>query len=351
MTDATASPAAPPAKPLPAPGSLGAWIMAIRPKTLVAGWAPVLVGGTIGLLDVLVFQKVGQAAAPVVPGFFIRWMGALVVAVTIQVATNLVNDAADHERGADSPDRLGPPRAVSLGLLSSRQAKGAAALCLLIAALVGLALVSVTSWWLAIPGLLAIVAAVAYTEGPRPLAYVGLGEAFVFVFFGLVALTGTIAVTVLPAVSGTIQLTYSFFVGPLVWVGIPFGLLAVAILEVNNIRDAPTDRLVGKRTLAVRIGDMWARRLFLACLVTAGAVLAVPLTLDAASATFLGDRLASAAVAIIVVGFAVPPARAVLRGASGRELNPVLGQVARLEAVAALAIAALTIQILLNLGL
>ncbi len=298
------------AKSLPRPGSLGAWMLAARPKTLVAGWAPVLVGSSIAF-----------AAHSFRP---LRALGALVIAVSIQIGTNLVNDAADHARGADTPERLGPPRAVASGLLPSRAVWSAALDCFVLAGGVGVWLASVSSWWLLIPGGIAILAGIAYTAGPRPLAYMGLGEIFVFLFFGLFATVGTVFVQVAGA---RIDPLFSILS---VSTGSSMGLLAVAILEVNNIRDAPTDREVGKVTLAVRLGDRRAASLFAICLIGAYTFAALPLlpVLVISIPWFLAPML--------TIPLALSALRVVARGASGRALNPVLAKVALLQATFAL---------------
>lgn len=237
---------------LPAPDSLGAWVMAARPKTLVAGWAPVAVGSSMAA-----FAMSGGRSFSV-----IRALAALAVAVLIQVSTNFVNDAADHARGADTPERLGPPRAVALGLLSGRSLMRAGIACSAIAGVIGLWLASVSSWWLLVPGGLALVAGVAYTAGPKPLAYLGLGEIFVFLFFGLFATMGSYLVQ--PGVR-----TDGFWMFIVLGAGVSIGAMSVAIIEVNNIRDAPQDAKVGKATLAVRLGEGRSRQLLLASLALA----------------------------------------------------------------------------------
>ncbi len=300
------------ANALPRPGSLGAWVLATRPKTLVAGWAPVLVGSSIAF-----------AAGSFRP---VRALGALVVAVSIQIGTNLVNDAADHARGADRADRLGPPRAVASGLLPSRAVWSAALDCFVLAGGVGVWLASVSSWWLLLPGGIAILAGVAYTAGPKPLAYLGLGELFVFLFFGLFATVGT-------------ALVVGWTLGPephAVFYSVPFGVslgfLAVAILEINNIRDLPTDKMAGKATWAVRVGDRTARRTYRLCIVGGiGLASFVSLLFAAGAPAMLAPLLA--------IGFAIDPLKAVAKGVEGRALVPVLGATARVESVLASLIA------------
>jgi 1,4-dihydroxy-2-naphthoate octaprenyltransferase len=304
-------------KPLPEPGSVGAWILAARPKTLVAGWAPVLVGTAFGVFDGDGRLRVVRAAA------------ALIVALAIQIGTNLVNDAADSKRGADKAGRLGPPRAVAEGLLSGKVAVTGGLTCFGIAGLNGLWLASVSGWWLLIPGGLAIVAGIAYTAGPKPLAYLGLGEIFVFIFFGLFATSGSAFVQF----TGTGANEQAGLIASLVF-GASLGLFSVGILEINNIRDAPTDVAVGKATLAVRLGDANARGLFVGCIVG-------PFVLMVLTAAFAISDLSAALVllTLLSIPLAIPSVKAVQSGAVGRELNPVLGAVARLEAVFAFLLA------------
>ena len=327
--------------------------MAIRPKTLVAGWAPVLVGGAI--VGPLWWIGADQLARwdRIWTGFVAPWIGTFVVALAIQIATNLINDAADFKKGADTEQRLGPPRAVAMGLLPSRAATRGGLACLAVAGAVGLWLASISSWWLLVPGTVALLAAIAYTAGPRPLAYMGLGEIFVLIFFGVFAVGGTVVVlmTSMSWASPSLADVSEIFLWTL-WFSLPMGLLAVSILEVNNIRDAPTDREVGKATLAVRVGDRWARRLFLACIVGAFLIPAIPM---ASVVIYWGETggLAVVAYAAVCLWLAVGPVRAVRAGTSGRQLNPVLGQVARLEAVVAIGFALLMLlaTTLLSFGL
>lgn len=288
---------------LPAPGSAGAWVLAARPKTLTASVTPVVVGSAIAFAG---------------GGFqWLRALGALTVAVGIQIGTNLVNDALDARRGADREGRLGPPRVVNSGLLSFGRTLAGGLACFAIAGCVGLALAAVTSWWVLLPGGIAILSGIAYTAGPAPLAYVGLGEFFVFGFFGLFATVGTAYVQL-----GSVP--------PEAWfAGASLGMLAVAILEVNNIRDAPTDAPAGKRTLAVRLGQARSRAAF-AVIVAAAYVLAADAALWTTGALFV----------LPSVVFAIRSVQRVTGGASGVALNKVLSEVARLELVFGLLLAA-----------
>lgn len=206
------------------------WALAARPKTLTVAVAPVLVGSTLAALEV------GHLSWPVLAA-------ALLAAVAIQVGTNLHNDAADFLRGADHVDtRLGPLRAAASGWLSAEAIERAAWLSFAVAILLGLYLTWVGGWPIVLIGLLSVLAGIAYTGGPRPLAYLGLGELFVLIFFGLVAVAGSYYLQALQ-VSGLSLLA-----------GLMIGLPAVGVLLVNNYRDADNDRLAGKLTLAVRFG-------------------------------------------------------------------------------------------------
>ncbi|MDQ3512412.1 MAG: 1,4-dihydroxy-2-naphthoate polyprenyltransferase [Chloroflexota bacterium] len=217
-----------PPPPRPAVSLPGAWLMAARPKTLPAAVAPVVVGTAVAIAE-------DGAHVPSV-------VAAVAVALLLQIAANFANDLFDHRRGADSPDRVGPARVVSSGLISERQVAVATGVVLAGAMVAGLALVIRGGWPILVLGLLAMVAAVAYTGGPAPLGYLGLGDVFVFAFFGLVAVAGTAYVQ-------TQDLT-----GLALLAAVPMGCFATAILVVNNLRDVDGDRLVGKKTLAVRYG-------------------------------------------------------------------------------------------------
>ncbi len=220
---------------LPLPGSAGAWLLAARPKTLTAAVAPVLVGAAVGSLSSTIQTA---PAARVLWGLPLCVLGAL----CLQVGTNFVNDAADHARGADDSERLGPPRAVALGLLSARQAWRGALIAFSAAVCCGIGLAALAGSAIVIIGLASIAAGWAYTAGPFPLAYNALGELFVMIFFGFVAVCGTSLV-----ISGQVPLE--------AWrASLVPGAMAAAILVVNNVRDEPNDRRVGKRTLPVIFG-------------------------------------------------------------------------------------------------
>ena len=209
------------------------WVEAARPRTLPAAVVPVLVGTA--------------TAGEVV---WWRFGAALVVSGALQVAVNYANDYFDGVRGVDTPDRVGPRRAVASGLVAPSQMKVAIGVALAVAAAAGLALTLAVGPELLLVGVASILAALAYSGGPRPYASAGLGEVFVFVFFGPVATIGTAYVHVqeVPLVTALVS--------------IPVGLLATAILVVNNLRDIPTDAAAGKRTLAVRLGRRGTLRLY-----------------------------------------------------------------------------------------
>jgi 1,4-dihydroxy-2-naphthoate polyprenyltransferase len=209
-------------------GRITSWIHACRPPTLAAAVAPVAVGSAVAFAEGA--MRVGPALA------------ALGGAIAIQIGTNLANDAYDAEKGADTSARLGPPRAVSSGLLEARAVKRAMVLAFVIASLFGLYLVREAGPAVVAIGLVSIAAGVAYTAGPWALAYLGLGDVFVIAFFGFVAVCGTAFVE-------------AGFVPELaVWAAIPVGALATGILIVNNVRDRETDLLAKKHTLVVRFG-------------------------------------------------------------------------------------------------
>ncbi len=272
------------------------WISAARPRTLPAAIAPVLVG-------------TGAAAA--LDGALIgRALLALVVALALQVGVNYANDYSDGIRGTDD-DRVGPFRLTGSGAADPAAVRRAAFAGFAVAAASGLALVALSgTWWLIAVGAASIIAAWYYTGGSRPYGYAGLGEVFVFVFFGLVAVLGTTYTQAgrvgLEALAGAVAI----------------GLLACAILVANNLRDVPTDTAAGKHTLAVRIGAPATRRLY-AALVAGAFVLAVLVAL----------RRPAALITLVAVPAALPPVRAVLRGDAGLQLLPVLRDTGRLELV------------------
>ncbi|MEX0767101.1 MAG: 1,4-dihydroxy-2-naphthoate polyprenyltransferase [Microthrixaceae bacterium] len=295
----------------PLPTNYKKWILGARPKTLPAAVAPVLVGTS--------------AAAGVESGLFKGvqlwiFLCALGVAVFVQIATNYANDYSDGKRGTDDPaQRTGPPRLVGNGLATPSEVKRAMLICFGLTALCGLPLVLFVDWRLVFVGLAAMAAGWFYTGGNRPYGYAGFGEIFVFVFFGLVATLG------------------SFFVqaGELSWLslgsGTAMGCLATALLVVNNLRDIPGDTLVGKKTLAVRLGESRTRLLYVALIVIP--VLLVPLLAG------LSGR-GVAVLALLAIVPARQPITLVLSGASGPALIPVLVRTGQVQIVYALLLTA-----------
>lgn len=278
--------------------SVAQWVSGARPRTLTAAVVPVVIGGCVASRDVEVTSV-----------FAFRIAAALIVSLALQIAVNFANDYSDGVRGTDDK-RSGPRRLVGSGAASARAVKTAAFFAFGVAAIAGLFLAAQTSWWLLLVGVLSMAAAWTYTGGPRPYGYVGLGEVFVFLFFGLLATAGTYFVAVesvsrLSLVSGAMS-----------------GCLSVALLVVNNIRDIASDRESGKMTLAVRLGDSRARASYAGCYVFAGVF-----TLVAALDVWL--------VLIGAVGLlAALPAIATVRNAtSAGELIRALGMTARVQMV------------------
>ena len=217
----------------PRPTPLQIWLMAVRPRTLPAAAAPVIAGSAVA------WHAGAFAWGPA--------LAALLGALLLQIGANLANDVFDFQKGADTQDRLGPVRVTSAGLLTPGQVLIGMWVTFGLAALVGLYLAWVGGWPVVIIGVASILAAIAYTGGPFPLGYNGLGEVFVFIFFGLAAVCGTYFVQ-----AGEVAALAW-------WVAVPIGLLATAIIVVNNLRDIDTDRAAGKRTLAVRLGARGAQ--------------------------------------------------------------------------------------------
>ncbi|WP_168583289.1 1,4-dihydroxy-2-naphthoate polyprenyltransferase [Gephyromycinifex aptenodytis] len=270
------------------------WLEGARPRTWPAAIAPVLLG-------------TGCAAA-LGARHWDRALLALVVAVALEIGVNYANDYSDGIRGTDDDRSAGPVRLVGQKLAAPAQVKTAAFASFGLAALAGLLLVALSgAWWMLAVGAAAIVAAWFYTGGSHPYGYLGLGEIFVFVFFGLVAVLGT-------------QLTQAASITLAGWAGaVGVGALSCAILMANNVRDIPTDSETGKRTLAVRLGDVPARRTYVAMVAWA----------------FLASLVGAAqhpgaALSLAAIGLAVRPAQAVLGGAQGRALIPVLAATGRL---------------------
>jgi len=279
------------------------WILGARPRTLPAAIAPVVVASALAGSDFNWFR----AAL------------ALKVGVWLQIGVNYANDYSDGVKGTDE-NRIGPTRLVASGLASAKAVKNAAFISFAIASIAGLWLSLLTSPLLILIGILAIAAAWGYTGGKNPYGYSGLGEVSVFTFFGLVATMGTYYVQ-------TESLTVLSFI-----VAIPMGALSCAILEVNNIRDRAQDELVGKRTLAVRLGDRKARHLYVSLLVLAHM---------AAVATLIPTAM----LTLLVAPMSFSISKLVLSGASGKELIPALGRTGKLQLIFAILFAlALAIQ-------
>ncbi|HEX8818389.1 MAG TPA: 1,4-dihydroxy-2-naphthoate polyprenyltransferase [Archangium sp.] len=286
-----------PAVEAPRP-TLKTWLMAARPKTLTAALVPVMVGTAL--------------AYGLGVGRWLPALAALVGAMLIQVGTNLTNDYYDFKKGADTEERLGPKRVTQSGLIAPSTVLASALLCFGLAVVTGIYLVVVGGWPIVAIGLASVLSGYAYTGGPFPLAYNGLGDVFVFVFFGLVAVPGTFYVQTLT-------------VGPAAWwAAIPVGAIGTALLVVNNLRDETTDTKANKRTLVVRLGSTAGKAEYVLLLIAA---YATPLAM-------WGLGLASPWVllALLSAPVAVPPLKLVL-GAKGAALNPALGGTARLQLV------------------
>lgn len=282
------------------------WLLGARPRTLPAAVVPVVIGAASAV-----------AATGGEPAVWWRVVPALVVSLALQVGVNYANDYSDGVKGTDDV-RVGPMRLVASGTKSAPSVKRAAMLSFAVAAVAGLTIAAVTSWWLIVVGLAAIIAAWTYTGGPRPYGYAGFGEAFVFLFFGVVATTGTTY-----AVRESITSTS--------WIAsVAAGSFACALLVVNNLRDIPTDSKVGKNTLAVRMGDRNTRVFFVFLFVVAAAMVGV-LSQVAGAWSLLG---------LIGVAAAIPAISRVVDGARGAELIAVLGIVGRAQMIFGIACAA-----------
>ena len=304
-------PASAPARP----GAVRLWWLGVRPRTLPAALVPVLVG-TAAAHPRHTAPWV-MAHGPRVDPWWCA-LGALVVALAIQIGTNYANDYADGIRGTDDT-RVGPTRLVASGLAAPRAVRLAALGSFGVAALTGLFLAWATSWWVLPVGAACMLAGWFYTGGPRPYGYAGFGELFVFVFFGLVATVGTFFVQ-------TVRLDV-----PVVWfAAVLVGLLATALLLANNLRDIATDRDAGKRTLAVRIGRRGAGWCYLACIGIPFAAVAVWGLLSVTGA--VGSvRPAVAFVPLVALALVVVPVRLVRSDAEGRALLPLLAATGRLQ--------------------
>ncbi len=275
------------------------WIVGARVKTLPAAVAPVLIGTSYA-------EKINWSNA------FL----ALVVSLFLQIAVNFANDYSDGVRGTDT-HRIGPVRLVASGLASASSVKAASLISFLIAAIAGFVLALTISPWLFLVGAASIWAAWGYTGGKKPYGYFGFGELSVFIFFGLVATVGSYYIQ-------TEQFNWQIFL-----LALPVGTLSCAILAINNLRDLPQDKLVGKRTMAVRIGEKNTRVFFMLLLVTAQVT-----ALAAASISLL------ALITLICAPITYRVVRQVLSGAVGAELIEVLSKTAKLQLLMASLLAA-----------
>jgi 1,4-dihydroxy-2-naphthoate octaprenyltransferase len=228
------------------PGSAGAWLLASRPATLSAAIVPVAVGSAVA-------HALGSFV-------LLPALAALFGAIWIQIGTNFANDVYDYKKGADTGERVGPLRAAQAGLLTPKQLFGGMYVAFGVATLCGLYLLTIGGWPIVVIGVASVASGIAYTGGPYPLGYNGLGDLFVMIFFGFVAVCGTVYVQM----GHVPELAW--------WAALPVGSLATAILVVNNIRDADTDILCGKRTLAVRFGRHAARFEYVVLLASAYAI-------------------------------------------------------------------------------
>ena len=271
------------------------WLIAIRPKTLSASVVPVFIGAALA-------RAQGEIS-------FLILSTIVITALLIQIATNLANDVFDYEKGADTSERLGPLRATQSGLISPSQMKRATMLVLLTAVCTGAYLVSHGGLPILIIGLLSVICTILYTAGPFPLAYMGLGDVFVLVFFGPVA------------VSGTYYLLTKSLTSHAVFAGLAPGMLACAVLVVNNLRDIDSDKKSGKNTLAVRFGSAFSKTEYLV------------LVLCAALVPLLGVLIFSQQIPLLIACLYLLPAQKIVQrvfSASGPTLNLALADTAKL---------------------
>ena len=280
------------------PGVIQAWLLATRPATLLAGVVPVVVAGAMSWEH---------------PQF--RWdmaFLALLGAVLIQIATNFANDYYDFIKGADTDERVGPRRATHQGWITPQSMKYATGVVLAVALLVGLFLIHRGGWPIAALGLSSLMLAVGYTAGPFPLAYLGLGDVFVLLYFGLGATVGSVWVMCLEAPAAA-------------WfAGVGLGVLGTAVLVVNNLRDRHTDAEVGKNTLAVRFGAHFVRREYTVLIAVAYGAVGVGVGVEA---------LPQGCLLVLLSAPLAFSANRKVRTLEGKALNPLLGETARLEAL------------------
>lgn len=282
--------------------SLKLWITGARPRTLPAAVAPVLVGAASVFIDTT-SERAWRTG-----------LLALVVSLSLQIAVNYANDYSDGVRGTDL-NRVGPMRLVGSGAKKPVEVKRAAFLAFGVAALFGLILAVMTSWWLLVVGVACIAAGWFYTGGSKPYGYYGFGELFVFVFFGVVATTGTTYVIIQKVTRTSIVAS------------IAVGCLACALLVVNNLRDIPGDTVAGKKTLAVRLGDRQTRRMYFALI-----------AISAAAIVLIAVDHPTSLIGLIGLLVALPAIRKVSKGAVGKDLIDVLGITGRTQIATALAL-------------
>jgi 1,4-dihydroxy-2-naphthoate octaprenyltransferase len=324
------------------------WVAGARPRTLPAAVVPVVVGtaaGYVASAHVVLNTTAlfGRGQVTVGHSFIaVNAILALVVALGLQIGTNYVNDYADGVRGTDEV-RVGPVRLVAGKLATVRQVKLAALAAFGVSGVAGLVLAIGVTWWFIPIGALCALAGWAYTGGSHPYGYLGLGELLVFVFFGLVATAGSAYVQHAPFdtvvahgssshfYASTLGVSFGFPWAFALWVSVPIGLLAAALLQANNLRDVGTDKETGKKTVAVRLGRVRAGYLYVGTLVAAAASIGV-------LAHYRGWSL----IALAAILLAIPPVRLALGDRNGRELLPMLAATARLQ---------LAVGVLLTVGL
>jgi 1,4-dihydroxy-2-naphthoate polyprenyltransferase len=319
------------------------WVAGARPRTLPAAVVPVVVGTAAGYVASARVVLTSSGRITVGHSFIAaNAILALIVALALQIGTNYVNDYADGVRGTDEV-RVGPVRLVAGNLATVRQVKLAALTAFGVSGVAGLILAIRVTWWFIPIGALCGLAGWAYTGGKHPYGYLGLGEILVFVFFGLVATAGSAYVQHAPfhavlthgnsahVFTSTVGLTFGFPWAFALWVGVPIGLLAAALLQANNLRDVGTDKETGKKTLAVRLGRVRAGYLYVGTLVAAAASIGV-----------LQHYRGWSIIALAAIPLALPMARLALSDRNGRDLLPMLPGTARLQ---------LAVGVLLTVGL
>jgi 1,4-dihydroxy-2-naphthoate octaprenyltransferase len=318
---------------------LKVWVAGARPRTLPAAIVPVVVGTAAGYLSsgrfFVTTPQISSGCHATVCATFDRqlsWLNAvlaLIVALGIQIGTNYVNDYADGVRGTDE-QRVGPVRLVAGKLASVREVKIAALIAFGIAGLAGLGLAARVTWWLVPLGLVCGIAGWGYTGGPRPYGYLGFGELFVFIFFGLVATAGSAYVQHAPFVisMGGHLFAYRYDWWFVLWAGVPVGLLAAALLQANNVRDIATDTESGKKTLAVRLGRRRAGLFY--CFTLMGVALSIGV---------LASYRPWSLLALVALPVAIAPVRLALSDEEGRALLPMLGTTSRLQILAGVLLA------------